>query len=585
MDTSLSFDEFMERDHSVISESRVLAEQVQDQNLRFDEVSIVFVDEPDILTIAQQGIAEEQQETFANLAEISPELDSLYTTLGRLSCSIHNELTSARQNLTSTEEEVTEKEQAIEARKVEIQQETVEKTRSIIHEVERLSPKAVERVKALLGERVSGTNSMPEISELEDDIIRLMEVAEQTGDTIELLEQRQKIINEIMSADDTWELPRALLELGKTVQVTLDELPVEPKLNAQEHEKYRKLREFHIDQPEASVYSALYLAEHVGKTVTVDDLAHFLYAREVVDSLSEQGLRSRVTSLLGPLCGNNIRSVLEDEGYILQYGWRRILEQKHDGRRVLTGGRRRIYRAIRIEDIDTFDLYGNYEGDNYSDEFEPPTNINEIFSRTKEQQLTLSGTTDGILADEQPEEAVPTPAPIPPVPTANPFQETQHESPSTESVPKQDRTLTTKPTEAPEPTVPVSPERAVKNWEKEFRHEIGEAISQLIDEGLFSAPEGVPVKTARIQSSSSIFATKTAIHRITQAGLSPRFKGMSEDQMRDTMLSPSEMIYMILFNRNRGILGKKQARQRRAISLIDDAVDSYFESQKDQQSQ
>lgn len=109
-------------------------------------------------------------------------------------------------------------------------------------------------------------------------------------------------------------------------------------------------RERQVDQPDASVLIATHLATHYGREITVDELLEVLYAHCSIENIGRNALRSRVTTLLGPkIQGERIAEMLEEKGYKLQYGWRKIMQRRPNGE-LKQLKRVRVYRATPIVD-------------------------------------------------------------------------------------------------------------------------------------------------------------------------------------------------------------------------------------------
>jgi hypothetical protein len=109
----------------------------------------------------------------------------------------------------------------------------------------------------------------------------------------------------------------------------------------------------HKDAPRASSFIAYYLTENPDKSITADELADFIYSHVDEEDKPAYPLRNRITTILGPkLQGKRMARMLAEEGYVLQYGWQRQLQPATNGRPGMKISRRRVYRAVRMDEID-----------------------------------------------------------------------------------------------------------------------------------------------------------------------------------------------------------------------------------------
>ncbi len=378
-----------------------LALQIADQNARYHEANTLLVDEPEILDIVHFGIAEEQEESFANILAIAPESSLLYKSLGKASLAIDKglEITDARVN----ELAPTVKEQEAALEELLIQQKHRQKTEELLATVKRLAPRSVEAVVELLDSRGIKLVSNQEINDLEDAVIDLMDQEDQASQELEKLKVYSVSLDEkVGQLAVSWELPLALMDQNRSIFAVLDELPVEPVPIDCPDGEVKKFTERHIDQPKAALYAALCLTEHSGQTVTVDQIARALYSKEVIADLSEHHLRSRVTSTLGPkVRGEALSEILDQEGHILQYGWRRILEQKTNGHTAIVR-RHRIYRAIRKDQVGDYSDQNTFETDDYVDNFEPMRIYNDSEDSLPEPSVITGTTTPAAASSDVP---------------------------------------------------------------------------------------------------------------------------------------------------------------------------------------
>ncbi len=361
----------LEDGSATLADADGLALQVSDQNARYQEATDILKDEPEILELVQFGIAEEQEETFANILAIAPESGRIFESLGRTCLAIENGLKSADAQASELVSAVKKQEAALEEQHELKQQQAQLKTEELLANVERLAPRAVETVKELLESRGTRPISDQEINDLEDRVLELMDQEDEAKRELEKIKASFCSLDAIVGQlAVSWELPLALMNQDRSIFAILDELPVDPVLTDHPSRDVRQFTERHVDQPKAALYTAICLSEHSGQTVTVDQIAKALYSPEVIKKLSEYHLRARVTTTLGPkVGGENLRDILDKEGYVLQYGWRRTLEQKPDGH-VTVVRRQRIYRAIHKKQVVDFVEMNSFEGEGYIDSFE-----------------------------------------------------------------------------------------------------------------------------------------------------------------------------------------------------------------------
>ncbi|MBP9738311.1 hypothetical protein KBD20_01345 [Candidatus Saccharibacteria bacterium] len=355
---------------ATIADADGLALQLADQNARYKEATDILAAEPEVLELVQFGIADEQEETFANIISMAPESGRVFESLGRLSLYIEKSLASVEAQVKTMNTTVKEQEAALDEMSEQKKQQELLKTEELLANVERLAPRAVESVKELLESRGSNIVSDQEINDLEDAVLELMDQEHEAEEDLKRIKGYSSSLDAVVGQLAlSWELPVALVDQNRSLFITLDELPVEPDIADCPSGEVQQFAERHVDQPKAAILSAQCLSEHAGETVTVDQIARLLYSPEVISQLNGHKLRSRVTSTLGPKFGENLRSILDEEGFVLQYGWRRTLEQKPDGS-IGVKLRHRIYRAIEKDQIADFMESNSFEGDGFTDSFE-----------------------------------------------------------------------------------------------------------------------------------------------------------------------------------------------------------------------
>lgn len=134
------------------------------------------------------------------------------------------------------------------------------------------------------------------------------------------------------------------------------------------------LRGWHVDEPNASRYIALHFVEHVGEVVTVNELIDFVYSHCKDEIKEVNSLRSRITTILGPqIQGQRMARLLASEGLALQYGWKKQMRRLPGGEEKQFGPRKRIYRAVRIEECE--DKLPEFVEVNYVTDSAKPTEL------------------------------------------------------------------------------------------------------------------------------------------------------------------------------------------------------------------
>lgn len=500
---------------------------IADQNQRFLLAAEVFADEPELLQLTQSSIAEEQQETFTDLTSATEPSAEIYAAIGQLSLVSENEASEALTAIAQLEAESEEISQKFEALKKEREAAERYKYDELLQQVEKLAPKAIVKAKEMLDRRLESDIASEELKLVEDSFLQTLYEQEQQRELYDIAKTGADAMQALIDAGGVaWPVPQALINAygGNTAQWIIDELPVEPKLNPSGHDRYIALRERYVDQPDASLYAAMYLMDHSSETVTVDDLASFLYSDEVVERISNHNLRARVTTVLGPIAGEALHKILDADGYVLQYGWRRLFE-KNGGNQLKVKSRYRIYRAISLDDLDSLSTEGTEKVDNVVDEFEITPEINQLLS------LRSSG------LDAEPEDT-----------------EAINQADTSEKVP---------------------------SWVKELRKEVGRELSTLEEVGLLADETGVPLKVARRVSPSRIAFTEATLDKLITAGFMRKLKGVNKNNWWSEVVTPTEMVLVSLFNTNQDLLGRNQPRRRRAANVISEAVDNYFEHKRE----
>jgi|GEM_PF-3439762 len=378
----------------VFADAHVFVEEGADLHGKLAEAKTELESDPQQLNLAADGIAESEQQLDISLRDFgqSEQTQRVYGAIGHFLVVNSANMSRTEERVNTLNQQSTAKMEEIEAKTIEIREMREQQMRlrhtAELERMRHLSPNAVEDLKRLQASRTPNFNPQlsPAIQALEDEQLHILE-------EIEAEQQRQRTFTErqarldalIEQGGEAWPLPSAHYrrfrpggdpegkdEPTKTddsVQIDLDELPVEPQLSERGSRMLAAMRERHIDAPDASQFIALYLMETAGKAVSVRDLGNFLYTDDMQAEISETNLRARITTLLGPAT-NIVGRLLDEEGYVLQYGWRRTLDKK--GGKIKIAKTQRIYRALTKADADALKP-GEYKTENesgtYRDEF------------------------------------------------------------------------------------------------------------------------------------------------------------------------------------------------------------------------
>jgi hypothetical protein len=322
----------------------------------------------ELLTLAAEGIAEDEQQLSMQMQEFgkSDSADRVYGAIGHFLLANSQNVGRIDERLTTLQQQYAAKASQLEEKTEDLRQRW-EKQRMVEMEAElerfsRISPNAIDDVRReLLGRKGQFNPQLsPSIQALEAELLRLIENIDHEQKVQETFAKRRAMLDELVKqGGEAWPISIAeRFRPAEKVQIELDELPVEPVLSERGASILAAMRDRHIDEPDASQFITLYLIEHANEVVNVKDLAQFLYNDVIRTDISETGLRSRITTLLGP-ARNFIGKLLEEEGYVLHYGWRRTLE-KTPGKIKLVGGAQRIYRAMSKQDAEALQS-GSYE--------------------------------------------------------------------------------------------------------------------------------------------------------------------------------------------------------------------------------
>jgi len=475
------------------------------------------------------GIGEAELQLDMRLREFAQRepVDSVYSAIGHLMVVNSDNLAQTQAKIAELNKQNADKSAEVEAKIAEARKRWEQRLTAELDNVQEISPNAVEDARRLLISRTEAKFNprilSPAVQSLEDQQLLLMEAIEEETARLGSFATRSERLDALITRGGAaWPIPSAhhfKSEKGKErVQVELDELPVEPQLTEHGSRLLQAMRERHIDEPDASKYIALYLMENAGKTVSVRDLGNFLYTDEVRAEISETGLRSRITTLLGP-AKNIVGRLLDEEGHVLQYGWRRVLEKSPDKIKIV--GVQRIYRAITMREAQALKpgtLKIEDESGTYRDEFV-----------VVEQAETI---------DEPAAEAP--------------------EAPSPETSKTRD------------------------TWIKSFRQQIGTAINQLETLGLLTSRDSVPLRFVRTAYGNSGRVTDTGLEKFVKADLLPQLHNVNPEIFGQQQISPTDLIILETFNTQKGPLRKGNRNRARAIELINEALDAYFSKKESQ---
>lgn len=457
-----------------------LADGINDQNVRSARI-FSDLEDPDFQYIAQEALQLEQAQTLAQLSEYAQELP--YAELSKRYLSVLEQLGRATQKLAAVQHETSEAAihyDALADRTIELAPLSEERARGL----------ADEKKQQLIGSSVLAIEQ--KISDLH---------AEKQG-----LEDLYEV------AGNAWPIPQGPElddEPGEETTVVLDEIPVEPVLQ-DGNVGVEGLLERHVDAPEASQWTVIYLIDQAERVVTVQDLYEFLYSPEVVEQVDEYHLRSRITTMLGPKVGSlDIQEMLADEGFVLQFGWR-ITKTYGEDDKVTNFARHRIYRAVPEDKFSVQHLERTIIG-------------NDIYmwETTKEQR-------DSLLRKS--------------LPDTNGSDNGGHES---------------------------NGQNPRLSWENDFIDRVDTAIETLSERGLIQ-PGTMSTKLISKLAQSRALGTRTAVSRLTKAGILPGTKGRLASE-----LTASQLVAMSLFNPCRSILSKGN-RQDKAMEIIQQRVQAHL---------
>jgi hypothetical protein len=297
-----------------------------------------------------------------------------------------------------------------------------------------------------------------------------------------------------------------------------DIIPITPDERVHQADMAEKAKHV-IENHDASNYITYYLAEKVGKVVTVEELAQFLYVANVEER------RNNITTLLGPkIQGQRIQKyLLRDYGLKLQYGWRHLKEV--DGDRTIERSRTRIYRAV--DETELHDTPARFEI-----ALENGMVVEDTLEVIKRPELAID-TNEIEVVVEVAEVVI-------------------EEKPQTEA---QD-----------------TPDVARTNeWEQHFHDAVEIAIEKLKADMLFEDDE-MRGTTIRSLGSSAAIGTETMRNRMKEAGL------MRIGQVKSDIMTREQRVIGILLNANIDLLSRQRGRQtqKRAIEIVQNAIQTHL---------
>lgn len=507
-------------------------------NERYDQLEDhpTLKDEPEFMQIAADGLKTEQKIAFNTLkSEIElPPYEKLYTVYGEVSEEI-DELTIA---LESVRDRMTSEQRRYD---------------DLVEAVKEIAP---------LGEKQAEELAERRKSELE--LAEAAVIREEISVKQSYLESFDELIEESGKA---WPIPRLLNGVVQIISPEyIDEIPVDPQLKKpSEQKRFDQFKERHVYSDELTTAVIFYLVEESGNVVTVDELAKFVYGFGP-DEPHPKDVRTSITSALGPKTNKDrIEEILgnEGDGYVLQYGWRRKVDQETG---IPCGARYRIYRALDLNDIDAVDDIVRHNGD--IDSFDGAESDPEYLMPEKQNggyevedvPEVLTKISEPEIEDDE-AEAIIRPVLMAPRPTARTAKK-MGAAPlkvATKKVVSQVK----------------SPEKEPRaNWQSDLSKAIGEAIT-LLEADKLMTDEPLAANIVSIRSSSTLMGTQTALERMEEAGIIS-LSGLSRNSKQKFQLSPAERVIMSIFNTQSKSFTER-SRKRQALKLVDDAVASFFE--------
>ncbi len=270
-----------------------------------------------------------------------------------------------------------------------------------------------------------------------------------------------------------------------------------------------------------------YLRENQGNVVTVEEMIRFCYAAGVDGDLDgDHGYRSRITSALGPHSnGLKKQQELNDEGLVLQYGWRYV-RYRTDGGHWAVRRRTRIYRVLD-EHGDTSEEARGFVGDDI---------VTDKWRTTEGQKIAPK-------SDAAPDDIE-----------------------ELEVINLSDIVEVSDSTSDQEPL----------SWEQALTAKTEEAIDRAITVGLFTTDlDFMRESFIRGVSESNIIGTKTARQRLVEAGL------MKTGEAKNGGMTRTQVIFNSLINTTPELQGARGNRvHARAADIVEKVIDRRLQELK-----
>ena len=359
---------------------------------------------------------------------------------------------------------------------------------------------------------------------------QIQEIRARTHHVEELRRQMSEIEELYDATSPAWPIPQALdpKDIMALYEATgsnddweiVDIIPVTPEERIETIGLADKAKRV-IENRQLSDFIMFYLRERKDVTVTVEDMIRFCYAADVEsDRGGDLNYRSRITSALGPHShGLKKQEELNDEGLLLQYGWRYAFERTSDDR-LVTRRRTRIYRVV----------------DEHQDTSEEPRgeigsfDVTDKWRTTADQILRPTGDFEDDTAESEPIALTPVDG-----------------RPILESV----------------PVLHPDPERA-NSWEEVFIEKVNEAVTWGIETGLLRPEDDeVPVHLVRDLSDSDTMGTLTSRQKLVRAG------HMKRGQLRDAKMTYEQVIISRLLNTSPELAGSRSRKiTKRAAEIV-----------------
>lgn len=462
------------------------------------------IEDPEFQELAITGIEDEQQDTMTELVQLVEELP--YEQLGRDYLASQERIRELREELERGLEEDNEAKLAIRA------------LSSLVGEI---SPRARQKAEELADKR---------IKELDD--ANKEEIWQKIKEATAQDEQLARLYEDVGIA---WELPMVYSKRPDELYLE-DTIPVEPELRDKSENGFNEFAKRHIDQPKATQMIAYLFSRNVNKIVDALDIAKNIYSEDVCNNASDEVLRNRVTTLLGPKREDSpLSTMLESEGLALQYGWRKCFEW--------CGDKKKITRILRI--------YRVYR------KGEKPEDIVQAEHPDHEIVWTIDGYLPQLEGEEQSDS----------VGIDQTEQEPMEEAPSGSDGQYETcrvKKIAIRKIEDLPPRL-----RRISKW-GDFTIDVQKSIAELIERGvILQREQPVSLKAVRFKSGSRIMGTQESLRRMGQAGL------ISKNLTTKDSLQPEQVVIMHMFNSHASLL-RNSKTQEIALKIIDRELNRTF---------